>query len=144
VYILPIIDLWIGRPAAYALTDDKGNMTCASSPRQLYANIFEAMCRDFNPLIVRKPKNMEVIAWQSFVHTLPLETIWVYDDGEVKNLVGDVKMKECRDWAVNVANHQEMKILMEQGVHFGSGPGIVGVDELRVSESSLYEIQWGR
>lgn len=146
MFIQPIVDLWTGRPVAYVLTDKDGCPLEASSPRDLFINVEAALQRDFTPLVVCRPSIMK-LAWEAFV-TRILEPLWVYEDGKVFSECGDVVMQEngepCVRWLRGIDDVPSLKTAMIEGMHYGSGIALTGVEPLEITYSSMYYIEWGR
>lgn len=146
MFIQPIVDLWTGRPTAYVLTDKDGCPVEASSPRDLYIHVDAALQRDFTPLVVCRPAVMKS-AWEAFVSKIP-EPLWVYEAGKVFSDCGNVVMEEdgepCARWKRGIDDAQSLKTAMTEGIHYGSGIALTGVELLEITYSAMYHIEWGR
>lgn len=145
MFIQPIVDLWAGRPIAYALTDAHGFPIEASSPRELYMNIEAAFQRDFAPLVVCRPSVMKSV-WDEFVKRLP-EPLWLYENRQVCSERGEVVMNEDGEpstrWQRSIDNTESMEAAIESGIRYGSGSVLMGVEQLACKDPAIYQIEWG-
>lgn len=143
MFVLPIVDLWIGRPVAYALTDKSGVLIEAPTPRELYLNIYAALQRDYTPMVTLRPAYMAA-EWETFIGRIP-EPVWVYENGEI--LTGTLIIKDDSDdvgqrWVREINTKEKLKSVMASGVHYGSGLALASVNKLEILQSSMYQVQW--